>query len=221
MPLALVTPDVHLASPTSAEAEADHRIANSLGLIAALARTRGSHIAKTARPMNGDEVRGMLDEFAIRVETVARVHRLVSAQQDQSIIDLGEYLREVAEGTVAALAGKTALSFASDPHCRIDTGRAVSLGLIVAELVTNAIKYAHPAGVPGEIVVSCRARGNGRVAIDVFDDGVGLPEGLMPLSSNSLGFRLVRSLAERAKASLAFHGSDLGLRVSLDVPLSP
>jgi two-component sensor histidine kinase len=173
--------------------------------------------------MDGDEVRDLLDEFAGRVETVAHVHRLLNTRQGDGAVDLGEYLREVAEGTVAALssAGDNTLSVESDPWCHSDTDRAVSLGLIVAELVTNAIKYAHPSGVAGKIAVTCRQRADGTLAIDVSDDGVGLPEDIVPLGSNSFGFRLVRSLAERAKARIAFLGSDLGLRVSLDVPGAP
>jgi two-component sensor histidine kinase len=221
MPVVLMTsgPVRPRATSTDAVAEANHRIANNLSLIAALVRTQGSHVAKSARLMSGDEVRQILEEFSVRIESVASIHRLLSRRHDEAAVDLGEYLREVAQGTVAALSttGETTLSFVSDSGCRVDSDKAVSLGVIVAELVTNAIKYAHPAGVPGKVAVECRKRADGTLAIDVVDDGVGLPEDIIPACSNSLGFRLVRSLAEHTQARLAFHSTELGLRIALEI----
>jgi two-component sensor histidine kinase len=223
MPLALVPQDTAGTAPLDAAAEANHRIANNLALIAALMRTQASRLAGHAQPLTGDEMRTMLEEFSVRVETVAWVHRLLSRPPDQGTVDLGTYLREIAEGIVAALSvdGENELLFAADPDCRVGSDAAMSLGLIVAELVTNAIKYAHPAGVAGKIEIDCRRLADGKLAIEVDDDGVGLPEDIIPTCSNGFGFRLVRSLAARAQARLAFHGTELGLRVTLELPLAP
>ena len=70
----------------------------------------------------------------------------------------------IAEAVVSSLsvAGETELQFVSDPGCSLPPKEALSLGLIVGELVTNAVKYAHPTGVVGKVMVSCRRASGGR-----------------------------------------------------------
>ena len=69
--------------------------------------------------------------------------------------------------------------------------RTLSLGFIVVELVTNAVKYAHPTGVAGEIRCDVSSAPDGRITVEVSDDVVGLPEGMDPMKASSLGLRVV------------------------------
>lgn len=220
MSLRLALPQVSHPSAFDAAAEANHRIANNLAMIASLMRMRGSSVRKDARRMSGDEVRRILEEFGGRLDTVARLHRLLASGQQEAPIDIAVYLRDVAEAVVSslALAGATELQSAADPGCFVTPETALSLGLIVGELVTNAVKYAHPTGVTGQVRLACRRRPDGNIAIEVSDDGVGLPEGVDPTKSGHLGFRLVRSLADQLGATIAFHSDDLGLYFELQLP---
>jgi len=95
---------------------------------------------------------------------------------------------------------------------------AALLTLIVTEAVTNAIKYSHPTGVPGKITVSCGLDRKDGLAIQVIDDGVGLPEIFDTTSGGSSGFRLMRALSEKLGAALSFKSTTLGLAVGLRVP---
>src|SRR6202035_907999 len=112
---------------------------------------------------------------------------------------IADYLRDIAEGIVSTVSGggQTELRFASDHNCLVSPERALVLGLIVGELLTNAVKYAHPAGVPGKVGVACRKDRKRNIIIEVWDDGVGLPEGIDPKKNGNLGFRLVRTLVEQ------------------------
>jgi PAS domain S-box-containing protein len=103
----------------------------------------------------------------------------------------------------------------------VTSDAAAMIGLIVDEAVTNAIKYAHPTGVPGKIAVACQEDHNGRITIEVTDDGVGLPENFDPKSDGGVGFRMMRALSERLEAALTFESSSLGLAVSLRLPNKP
>jgi len=87
-------------------------------------------------------------------------------------------------------------------------------------LITNNLNHVHPAGVPGEIEVSCRQGPAGELIIEVGDDGVGLPEGLDPMTSDGFGFRLVRGLAKQLGALLGFEDQGIGLMVRLRLPWS-
>ena len=200
--------------------EANHRIANNLSVVAALMQLRGARLRKSTRTMSGEEVRLILEEFSSRLDSIARLHRMLAGERQDASVDVAHYLREIAEGTVSSLSstGETELHFVADPGCIIAAERALSLGLIVAELVTNAIKYAHPSGVAGEIAVACRKKPDGGLSIEVSDDGVGLPEGFDPMKNGDLGFRLIRSLADQLGAAITHHSDSLGLSIALQMP---
>jgi PAS domain S-box-containing protein len=97
---------------------------------------------------------------------------------------------------------------------------ATRISLIVAEGVTNAIKYSHPAYVPGRIVVSCCQDQKGVIAVRVTDDGVGLPQKFDPALHGGCGIRLMRALCEELGAVLTFKSTALGLTVRFKVPLT-
>ena len=200
-------------------AEANHRIANNLAMIAGLARLQAGTIGDAADSFTGQEVRLMLQEFGGRVDAVARLHRLLANPGQHATVDLADYLRGIAEAVIATVsfAGHADLRFDCELGCTISSKRALSLGLIVGELVTNAVKYAHPTGIGGQITVGCRRDPQGCIVIEVSDDGIGLPDGLDPMKSADLGLRLVRSLAQQLGAKIAFEDDGLGLRVMLTI----
>ena len=201
-------------------AEADHRIANNLSLISSLARMRMADICKQSAKMDTGKVRLVLEEFAGRLDAVARLHRLLADGRGVRSVEIAGYLRAIATGTVSSLTseGEIDLQINSDVGYRVAPEKALPLGLLVSELVTNAIKYAHPAKVAGKIGLECRGSASGAVTIEVSDDGVGLPEGFDTAKSGHLGFRLLRLLAEQAGGTIEFESSELGLRVTLDIP---
>jgi two-component sensor histidine kinase len=165
-------------------------------------------------------VQAILGELGGRVDAVARLHRRLATNPEEEGIDLAAYLRDISAAVVAALAPSrnVQLDFAGGAPCVLAPERALSIGLIVVELVTNAVKYAHPTGVPGEINVGCSQAADGTVTVEVSDDGVGMPEGLDPLKADSLGLRLVRMVAEQLNARVRFAQDALGMSCVLQMP---
>jgi two-component sensor histidine kinase len=162
---------------------------------------------------------GRAEALGGRIDALAGLHRRLGHDPAKDAIDLGEYLPDLANAVVAALSGDRGvqLHVACD-RCVLPPERALPIGMIVVELVTNATKYAHPTGVPGDIDVTCGRGPDGTITIAVKDDGVGLPEGLDPLEAKSLGLRLVRSLAEQLGARVRFAHNELGVSCVLQVP---
>jgi len=201
-------------------AEANHRIANNLAMVAGLVRMHARRVASAPQPPTADEILNMLEEVGTRIDTVARLHRLLAHSDNGRSVDVGDYLGELSEAVVGSLtaSAKARLSYRASGNCQIACERALPLGFILVELITNAVKYAHPAGVTGVIAINTTG-GNGNIIVEVIDDGVGLPEGFDPASSGGLGFRLMRSLAEQVRAGLTFHDTGTGLTARVQLPV--
>jgi two-component sensor histidine kinase len=204
----------------SALFESNHRIANHLSLIAAMLLSQKKILANAAEFSRGDAIR-LLEDCGHRIETVARVHRLLACPATpHGWIDIRDYLRDLAQCIIdgTAMRGRQALVTESGEVCYARADHLASLGLLVGELVTNAVKYSHPSGVSGIITLSLSSDAACSPIVAVSDDGVGLPEGLDPLTCRTGGLQLIRSLSTRLRATLSFDNTGLGLRVTIRVP---
>ena len=187
--------------------EVNHRIANSLQLISSL-------IELQARKVADADAREALKRAAERVEAVTLVHRRLYTSNDVESVAMDQYLEGLIDELRRAVTADDrvrTITLAAEP-IRVATDKAVPIGLIVNELVTNALKYAYPHG-PGEIRVSFRMAA-GAVQLVVADDGVGYQEGAAPKGSG-LGSMIVGAMARTVEASVAVHSSVDGTRVEV------
>ena len=161
----------------------------------------------------------MLLEIGTRIETVGRLHRLLSKTPCGSAPELGPYLCDIALSAISSMSAPGAAPrFSAEIHdVAFLSSETLPLGFIVGELVTNSVKYAHPAGVAGDIRLCCARAADGATVVEVSDDGVGFPEGFDPNRGGGLGLRLVRSLASHLGADLDFDQTDLGLTTRLSI----
>ena len=178
-------------------AESNHRIANNLTVIAGLVRLQAASVTKKSGTFTPEEVCVLLKEVGGRIDTVSRLHRLLAEATRGGTPHLGAYLRDIAQAIVSSLSstGHADHLLTDLEGCSLPAHQALSVGFIVGELVTNAVKYAHPSGVDGKISLRCRKGGGMSTIVEVCDDGVGLPEGFDPMIQGGLGLRLVRSLS--------------------------
>ncbi len=191
--------------------EVNHRIANSLQLISSL-------IELQARKVADADAREALRRAAERVEAVTLVHRRLYTSNDVEFVAMDKYLEGLIDElgrAVTAEDGQGQITLSAEP-IRVETDKAVSIGLIVNELVTNALKYAYPDR-SGEIRVGFRREAD-VVRLTVEDDGVGYQEGAVPKGSG-MGSMIVNAMARTAKATVSVVSSPKGTRVvlSLDV----
>jgi two-component sensor histidine kinase len=207
---------LHYGRPTSdgfiSSNEADHRIANSLAVISGLVRVR-------AGADQGHANETFLLEIADRIDTVAKLHRLI-AHPNSHAIELHIYLREICQRLGSALTTTAAPSFSVScpPHQTVPFSVAMPLGLITAELFSNSLKYAHPTGLPARISVSCKPiakNGLTTLQFDYEDDGVGFPEDFDVASDGNLGMRFIRSLSEQLQGTHIWLSDPLGVHFEL------
>jgi two-component sensor histidine kinase len=202
--------------------EAHHRVANNLALISSFVRMHARDVAKRTEPPSLEDVRVLLEEVGLRIEAVGQLHRRLAQIEGPASIDLTNYLRDIAQSVIASLsfAGRAHLAFKASAECFIPSHAALLVGLAVSELLMNAVKYAHPTGVMGNLLIGCNRAGDA-IMVDIADDGVGVPEGFDPMTNGELGLQLVRLLANQLKAQLRFHDTGIGLHVTLSIPVCP
>jgi two-component sensor histidine kinase len=192
--------------------EADHRIANSLASISSLVRIR-------ARAANGViDVGTFLTEIADRIDTVAKLHRLLASSNTGSV-SIHDYLHEICERLSSALAPIAPLFSLTCPAAYfVPFNIALPLGLITAELFSNSLKYAHPAGLPVKISVTCSRSAGNELSLIYEDDGVGFPEEFDLLHDGHLGMRFIRTLSAQLNGAHEWLSDSLGVRFEITVP---
>jgi two-component system, sensor histidine kinase PdtaS len=185
--------------------EVQHRIANSLQIIASL-------LMQSAKKVRSPLARGQLRDASNRVVSIATLQRQLAATQIDDVA-LRPYLTELCSSIDNSMIGdhdQLALLVSSDDGLAT-ANVAVSLGLIVTELTINALKHAFPHRRKGEIQVTYRAKGPAWT-LSVRDTGIGMPE--TPAKAG-LGTSIVEALASRLHASIQIAAADPGTLVSI------
>lgn len=188
--------------------EVNHRVGNSLQLVGAFLHMQAFSSAST-------ETRQALGEANRRVLAVAQVHRRLYATDDVQSVALGQYLRtlidDIRESTDAEGFGEL-LTVAAD-EVQIDPDSAVTIGIIVTELVINAMKHAYPSG-GGPIRVLLRAEpDDGRFLLLVEDDGVGRARETG--SPTGIGETIIRAMASKLSATVDYDVTASGTRAGM------
>ena len=191
--------------------EINHRVKNSLQLVSSMLNLQASD---GVHP----EVRRQLHEASNRVLTIARAHERLYKNDDVTVLDLGDYLRDIC-GDLNPSASRCSVEVRSEDTVRLATDRAIPLALIAAELITNAAKYAFAGRENGTVRVVVERQGDEHIALRVSDDGVGLPPGFDPQQSNGLGLRIVRAFADQLGAQVNTIARDSGAEFVIVVPI--
>ncbi|MGZ6040409.1 MAG: histidine kinase dimerization/phosphoacceptor domain -containing protein, partial [Phenylobacterium sp.] len=191
--------------------EVNHRVANSLQLVSAFVQMQASAV-------EAGVARSALKDTQRRIEAIIQVHRRLYSSQDVESVDMQDYLaalvREL-EDTLSTAASPRRLSLLAQP-VRLATDKAVSVGVIVNELVTNACKYAYKRGEAGEVRIRLGDDGEG-LTLMVEDDGVGMPaDGAV--RGTGLGGRLIKAMAASLGAEVAYDPAHAGVRAVLPIP---
>src|SRR6185312_15173943 len=183
--------------------ELAHRVANNFASVASLIRRR-------ANLVDDAEARSVLNEAVEQVMVLARVHSRLRTAGDDVSLDAKSFLEELCDDLTALIAGSEPLSIECTAVSRcLSVSQAIPLGLIVNELVTNAVKYAFPDGRPGTIRVSLEEAG-GHLCLGVEDDGVGLRSGRA--QGTGRGLDLVRALCQQLGGRLEVSSGEVGTR---------
>jgi two-component sensor histidine kinase len=136
------------------------------------------------------------------------------------VISLKPHLHDVTDALVAALSSpeQAVKVVFTGGDCMVQMRQVQPIVLILCEIFINAMKYAHPAGVPLIMLVDSSISGDGRLVLTFSDDGVGLPEGFDPVQSGGMGFKVMRRLAAEVGGDFQIQSTHLGLSFRLSLP---
>ena len=189
--------------------EMQHRVANSLQIIASI-------LLLKARTVQSEEIRLHLEDAHQRVMSVATVQQHLQASGLNERIEIGPYLSKLCDSLAKSMVGeRRPLSIKMQATSGAATSsEAVSLGLIVTELVINALKHGFPGGETGEILVSYDARASGWRLL-VSDNGVGPGGESTEKPHIGLGTSIVEALAHQLDATVEKSSGPQGTTVSI------
>jgi two-component sensor histidine kinase len=193
--------------------EVNHRVANSLAMVSAL-------VGLQANAIDNPEARNALAETQARIQAIAGVHRHLYTTDDVRSVNLGDYLQSLAaelETTMQAKETATRI-VVNVQNIAIPTEKAASVGVIVTELVTNALKYAYAEGEAGEIRIGLSRTDDQIIGLVVEDDGVGW-DGTGAPQGTGLGSRIVKAMAASLGADVSYAnklpGTQVGVQFSV------
>ncbi|MCB1522714.1 MAG: sensor histidine kinase, partial [Rhodoblastus sp.] len=190
-------------------AEVNHRVANSLALVSSMVRMQASLIRDEA-------AQHALQETQNRIAAVSGVHRRLYTSGRVDLVDIDDYLGHLVQELGASMRGVNAATWIETSLApgSVKTDKAVALGVMVSELVTNAFKYAYPEQTGGPVRVYSKVLPDGAHRIVVEDDGVGW-DGAGPATGTGLGAKILKAMARTLDAQLIYEPMAHGTRVAI------
>lgn len=196
--------------------EIHHRVKNNLQIISSLLSLQASQASDGA-------VSHALLEGQNRVRSMALIHEILYRADDLGQIDFGAYVRELTARlyqTYSFQVGQVELAVQTDAvFLTMET--AVTCGLIINELVSNALKHAFSDGRSGKVTIHLQAENQQRYHLTISDDGIGLPPKINYRQTTTLGLQLVNTLVEQLEGNLTVNnhqGTSITITFEVDTP---
>ncbi|KJR42167.1 signal transduction histidine kinase [Candidatus Magnetoovum chiemensis] len=171
--------------------EIHHRIKNNLAIVSSLLRMQRNNI-------KDEHYANMFKESENRIKSIALVHEKIYRSKSLSNVNLNTYIKDLIETLFETYKTNTTditINISVD-DLTLEIDKAIPFGLLINELIANALKYAFPNKEQGEIYIGLHRVQTGQIRLIVRDNGVGLPKSIDIRNTESLGFQLIVGLAE-------------------------
>lgn len=192
--------------------EVHHRVKNNMQVIASLLSLQAASITDSV-------VRAQFEDSQNRIRSMALVHERLYCSSDLSRIDFGVYIRDLTHHLMKGvrIQSKCVNTVVEIENIYLNIDLAVPCGLIINELVSNALKHAFPGYDGGTLTIRACVSDDGMYCLSVQDDGIGIPSTVDLADSKTLGLQLVANLARQLQGTVTFH-QEHGTRVDVIFP---
>src|SRR5476649_461777 len=191
--------------------EMNHRVKNSLMIVSSMLQLQAHDIADPVLTQH-------LEEAAHRVTAVAKAHDQLFQTTTVERLNLRKFIGDLCRDLDASVGHCVIQMDKGSDEIEISTDRAISIALVVNELIINAAKYAYDGRQGGKIHIAVALEGADRLSISVRDEGAGLPAGFDLNKPKGLGMRIITSFAKQMKGTLAVRAANPGTEFVLTIP---
>jgi two-component sensor histidine kinase/tetratricopeptide (TPR) repeat protein len=189
--------------------EIHHRVKNNLQIVISLLSTQSSYL-------QNDIAYNAIRESQHRMQSISLIHQKLYQSDNLALVDVHAYISDLVDYLRDSFDTGARIEFEMDiASAELDVTRAVPLGLILNEAITNAIKYAFPNNRSGKITISLAVGNQNCFALKIHDDGVGFPVTVDISKSKSLGMSLMRGLSKQLGGSLKVENGQ-GITIEVD-----
>jgi PAS domain S-box-containing protein len=192
--------------------EIHHRVKNNMQVVSSLLNLQASQTQDAV-------TKAMLEESRQRVRSIAIIHEKLYNSSNLARIDFSIYLKSVADELLRTFGRSNISCVLALESIPFEIDKAIPVGLVVNELLTNALRHAFPSGTPGTVRVGLRSLGDDQVELVVRDDGVGFPAGITIAAATTMGLAIVRTLVEQMHGTITVegtHGTTCTVRFALN-----
>jgi two-component sensor histidine kinase len=196
--------------------EVHHRVKNNLHTVMSLLESQSVYLSDKG-------ARSALLDSQNRIQTISLLHQKLYWNSNVTSLEMAPYIAEMCAFLASSLGARERrieITQFVDPIL-LDISVGLPIGLLLNEAITNALKHAFPdntdqhAARTGHIEVAMRQLDDGVLLLQIADDGIGMSPGAGS-ASNSLGMTLMKSISEKLEGHFSVHGSDKGVRVTLE-----
>lgn len=194
--------------------EIHHRVKNNLQVVISLLNTQSAYL-------NDPQASAAIRQSQHRMQSISLIHQKLYQSESRALINIQDYTRELVQYLQQNFETGSRITFKQHiADIELDVLRAVPVGLILNEAITNAIKYAFPADKHGCITIELSGDDNGDLKLTVTDDGIGLPPEFDIDLCKSLGINLIKGMCKQISGQLAIQGKK-GLMIAIGFPMEP
>jgi two-component sensor histidine kinase len=191
--------------------EINHRVKNSLSIVSSMLNLQ-------ARDIANPELTGHLSEAAQRIAAIGKAHDQLSYSSNTEQMDIGKYIKAICNDLDRSVAHCQVVVEAVDGIV-IKTDRAISIALIVNELIANAAKYAYNNDAGGGIWINVGRISENLFSVSVRDEGAGLPLDFDLQKATGLGMRIVTAFSKQVDATIEVRSLEPGTEFVLSAPV--
>ncbi len=191
--------------------EVHHRVKNNMQIISSLLSLQSGSI-------DDPRVADLFEASQNRIRSMALVHERLYGTEDLSRVEMGSYIRSLASDLIKSYGADISINVEAD-EIVFGLDIAIPCGLMLNELIVNAVKHAFPNGRKGTLRIILSRQEREQYLLTIQDDGVGLPLQSTPATTKSLGLRLVQTLAGQLHGTIQIErkeGTTFAIRFSAD-----